>query len=67
MLAFSLCVCVRVWLHKPVCMCVYLMEFYFCEIPFQLCSKTHLYLPVELLASQSTQGIADLKDSLLGF
>lgn len=43
------------------------MEFYFCEIPFQLCSKTHLYLPVELLVSQSTQGIADLKDSLLGF
>lgn len=43
-------VCVHAHLLKPVCVCVcvYLVEFYFCEIPFQLFSRIHLYLHAKL-------------------
>lgn len=65
------CVCVYVCVRTSMCfhkLCVFtLMGFYFCEIPFQLRSKIHLHLPVKLLAPPSAPGVANLKNSLLGF
>lgn len=49
------CVCVHVCICASACtsppVCVYLMEFYFCEIPSQLCSRIHLHLLVKVLVS----------------
>lgn len=40
------------------------MEFYFCEIPFQSCSKLHLHLPVQLLVPRPAPGVPPVKGSL---
>lgn len=54
--------CAHAHVLKPVCMhvCVYLVEFYFCKIPFQLFSRIHLHLPVKLWLHHYNPGHSEL-------
>lgn len=56
-------VCVHARLLKLVCVrvCAYFVEFYFCEIPFQLFSRIHLYLSANFGSTIITLGIVNLE------